>query len=123
MSRFVPMSTSETGAYLESVWSYPKVNEPSRQYLTRKEAAAYLTQTWFKVSAATLARYSSDGIGPPFRQVPGTDGHALYDRADLTTWAASFPTVRREDENGRRKRPELAPSKARSRRLLTAGAR
>lgn len=56
---------------------------PSRKLLTRKEAAAYLTATYFKITARTLAVYVTDGYGPPYRLLGGA---AHYSRKDLDDW-------------------------------------
>lgn len=91
------------------------VNEtPSRRYLTRKEAAQYLTKEWFRVSESTLARYASDGIGPPARKITGlgaTGSLAFYMRSELDGWARSFPIVQNDDTP-----PRLAPARAKKRR-------
>jgi hypothetical protein len=87
---------------------------PSRRYLTRKEAAAYLTQNWLKISVGTLARYATDSIGPPYKSANGNAGQALYDREELDNWAKSFPTVRRGE------RKPITPSPARAKRAKGA---
>ena len=54
--------------------------------LTRKEAAEYITQAHFKITARTLAVYASEGIGPPYRLL---GGQAHYRRADIDSWVES----------------------------------
>lgn len=94
----------------------------SRAYLTRKEAADYLSKNWIKISWETLARYAVLGIGPIYHQVPGAEGAAQYLKSDLDAWAKSFPVVNIEDRAGKKRGKTLAPSKARG-ALATAGAR
>jgi len=64
---------------------------PTRAYLSRKEAADYLSEVYFPISAMTLARYAAKGTGPIERMRPG-GSQALYLRDDLDTWAKHFPT-------------------------------
>lgn len=61
--------------------------EPTREYLTRKEAAAYLSRKWFPISAATLNAYASRNAGPVHGVVSGPGGKCLYRIADLDAWA------------------------------------
>jgi hypothetical protein len=86
---------------------------PARQYLTRKEAAIYLNNKWFRISAATLARYACDKIGPPFRQTGKQQmGPVLYLVTDLDKWAQSFPVVNHDDDQDRP--VTLAPAQAKA---------
>lgn len=64
---------------------------PTRKYLTRKEAAQYLTEKWFQCSPATLRDYACDGIGPAYsNRGAGGMGEAMYTRDDLDAWAPTF---------------------------------
>ena len=54
------------------------------QYLTRAEAADYLTARGLRVSKLTLQKWATTGGGPQYR-IFGT--RALYIAADLDTWA------------------------------------
>lgn len=60
-----------------------------RLYLTRKEAADYLTRNYFRISVGTLNRYASNQEGPRFTYLNG-GGPCLYRRDWLDTWARSF---------------------------------
>ena len=60
-----------------------------RNWLSRKEASAYLTERGVKISARTLANLASNnnaGKGPPYTQARWRT--VLYARADLDTWLA-----------------------------------
>lgn len=57
-----------------------------RRLLTRREAAAYITENHFKISARTLAIYASDEIGPPYRILGGA---AHYSQAEIDAWVKS----------------------------------
>lgn len=57
-----------------------------QEYLTRPEAAAYLTARGLPVSKCTLQKYATIGGGPLYRRF-GT--RALYTATDLDTWAES----------------------------------
>lgn len=61
------------------------------KYLTRKEAAEYLSKTWFRISVSCLARYAVNGIGPAFRRLGLARGSTLYTKEDLDEWAAAIP--------------------------------
>lgn len=65
---------------------------PSRSYLSRKEAATYLTEHYFPVSKYALARYAMQCIGPEARTRPG-GGQSLYLKTELDKWAKAFPVV------------------------------
>ena len=67
-----------------------------REYLSRKEAAAYLTQHWFPIAASTLATKAQDGSGPQYRLTAQNGGRALYRRADLDNWAQKAPQAPRQ---------------------------
>jgi hypothetical protein len=56
---------------------------PSRKLLTRKEAAAYISAAYFKVTARTLAVWASSDKGPPYRLLAG---QAHYTRKDIDDW-------------------------------------
>ena len=59
-----------------------------RAYLTRKEAAEYLTRKYFRMSPASLAYHAIKGSGPRFFRRGHGRGESLYTRGDLDTWAA-----------------------------------
>lgn len=74
------------------------VNLPSREFLTRKEAAHYITAHYFRLSASALAKYAMRGIGPAYQnRGPEGRGEAQYRRPDLDAWA------------GRHLKPAAAP--------------
>ena len=54
-----------------------------REFLTRKEAAQYITDRYFRVTARTLAVYATDLVGPPYRLL---GGKARYSRAEIDAW-------------------------------------
>lgn len=56
---------------------------PSRKFLTRKEAAEYITATYFKVTAGTLATWATYEEGPAYRVI---GGHAHYSKKDIDDW-------------------------------------
>lgn len=56
----------------------------SDTFLSRPEAAAYLTVKGLRVAAATLQKYASVGGGPVYRRF---GNRALYLASDLDTWA------------------------------------
>lgn len=53
-------------------------------YHSRVAAAAFLTERGWKTAPATLAKKAVTGLGPPYRT---WGGRALYDEADLISWA------------------------------------
>jgi hypothetical protein len=55
-----------------------------RQYLTRAEAAAYLTERGLPISKNTLQKMATVGGGPPY-QIFGNK--ALHEPAKLDEWA------------------------------------
>ena len=57
-----------------------------RQYLTRAEAAAYLTERGLPISKNTLQKMATVGGGPPY-QIFGNK--ALHEPAKLDEWAES----------------------------------
>ena len=62
--------------------------ESERMYLTRKEAAAYVTKRYFSMSDDTLWRMARDGKGPPCGK--NESNRPLYTREDLDNWARKF---------------------------------
>lgn len=55
------------------------------RFLSRKEAATYLIETWgIRRTAKTLAKLATMGGGPPYRK---DKIKTLYDPADLDIWA------------------------------------
>jgi hypothetical protein len=64
----------------------------SERWLSRKEAATYLTAMGYSISPRTLANYASDGSGPPYRLWLGV--RAQYDSTELVNWANSRTTVK-----------------------------
>ena len=67
--------------------------------LNRKEASSYIFARWHqKASPYTLAKYASNGEGPPFQKVG--QKFAMYNRDDIDEWARNryspgLPQVRR----------------------------
>jgi hypothetical protein len=57
-----------------------------REYLTRAEAAAYLTERGLPISKNTLQKMACLGGGPPY-QIFGNK--ALHRPAELEEWAAA----------------------------------
>jgi hypothetical protein len=53
-------------------------------YLSRPEAAAYLSARGFPIAKATLQKYACIGGGPIYRRF---GNRTLYLAADLDTWA------------------------------------
>lgn len=58
----------------------------SESYLTRLEAAQYLTRRGYPVAKATLQKYATIGGGPAYRRF---GKRVLYLAADLDVWAKS----------------------------------
>lgn len=56
-----------------------------KEWLTRKEAAIYLSGIGCLVQPRTLARLASRGEGPPYRRT--LERIAAYSKADLSKWA------------------------------------
>jgi hypothetical protein len=86
----------------------PVNDTPARAYLSRKEAADYLTENYFPISKYALARYAMSKIGPEARTRPG-GGQCLYLKTALDKWAQAFPV------GGENSRPK-------KRQRMTAGA-
>lgn len=61
-----------------------------REFLTRKEAAEYLSHRWFKISIPTLNRHAVDGDGPLYTNRGKNGGEAMYRKEDLDLWGRSF---------------------------------
>jgi hypothetical protein len=68
--------------------------------MTRRDAAAYITQHYFPLSRHTLALKAFNGTGPRYQVLgPNGGGKAYYERPDLDEWAkAQFvnPTTRKK---------------------------
>jgi len=60
--------------------------EPISRFLTRTEAAQFLSQRGYPVAARTLATLVSRGGGPAYRKF---GRRALYRTEDLIAWAES----------------------------------
>ncbi len=63
---------------------------PPRDWMSRKEAARYLTSKGRKISAQTLANMASNnnaGKGPPYTRISWTS--VVYERRDLDGWLKS----------------------------------
>lgn len=58
-------------------------NERQREFLTRPEAAKYISARYFSITPRTLAIYASDEMGPPY-DILG--GRALYREATIDAW-------------------------------------
>lgn len=54
------------------------------QYLTRQQAAAYLTALGLPITAKTLAKYATMGIGPAYHRWAG---RVVYEPQALMEWA------------------------------------
>jgi len=62
-------------------------------FLTRQEAAEFLTENGFKTACATLACLFSRGGGPPCHHI---GFRAVYSPDELLRWAQSRMTAARE---------------------------
>lgn len=58
----------------------------TRQFLTRIEAAAFLTENGYPIGKGTLQKIASTGGGPRYRIF---GNKALYTPSDLIDWAES----------------------------------
>lgn len=56
-----------------------------KQYLSRADAAEFLSEQGLPISASTLAKLAVVGGGPPFAKFMS---RALYQPEDLQEWAA-----------------------------------
>lgn len=68
----------------------PRPAKPEKDWLSRKEAAIYLTRLGCKIEAQTLANLASNsnaGHGPAFTRNGWKQ--VQYARADLDAWAAA----------------------------------
>lgn len=83
------------------------VDTPTRKLMTRKETATYITETYFTITARTLAEYASLDKGPPYRILGGA---AHYARSDVDAWIDS------PDRDGIVKRPRETPGALSGRR-------
>ena len=54
-----------------------------KQYLTREEAAEYVSRTGVTISKNTLTKFATVGGGPVYRRF---GKRALYTRDDLDAW-------------------------------------
>lgn len=61
--------------------------------MSRTEAAAYLTTKGRSTKVSTLAKYVSDGMGPPFMKKDGR--HVTYKQSDLDAWLEKPPPLGR----------------------------
>lgn len=57
-----------------------------RLYLTRAEAAQFLTDNGYPIGKGTLQKIASTGGGPPYRIF---GNRSLYDADQLLEWAAN----------------------------------
>ncbi len=64
----------------------------SKEYLTRKEAAAFLRSIGFPIAPSTLATLTSHGKGPPYMRLLHKIG--TYKRVDLEGWARENSVMR-----------------------------
>lgn len=62
-------------------------DEPLRAYLTRKEAADYVSKRWFPCSVPWLCKLNTIGGGPTVRGAPTPGSRKFYLRDDLDEWA------------------------------------
>lgn len=67
-----------------SCWTGRPTKVQDGQWLTRQEAARYLTDLGFPISAGTLQNLKTKGKGPPYRIF---DFRVHYTRIDLEDWA------------------------------------
>jgi hypothetical protein len=72
------------------------MNTPMR-FLSRDEAANYLTGRGLRVATKTLAKYAVAGGGPAYRTFGSR--RAVYDPADLEAWIAEKLTNRRRSSS------------------------
>lgn len=57
----------------------------TQEYMTRKEAAAYISRLGIPMSMSSMNRYASEGRGPPFvRRAEG--GPTFYLKSELDGW-------------------------------------
>lgn len=61
---------------------------PTRKFMTRAEAAAYITATYFKISKRTLSVWATEDRGPAYRRIAG---QAHYTKADIDAWVLDDP--------------------------------
>lgn len=66
------------------------ITELEREFLTRKEAAEYLSTRWMKMSVPTLNKHAVAGDGPRYTNRGAHGGEAMYRRCDLDAWARGF---------------------------------
>lgn len=59
----------------------------ARRFLSRKEAATYLSENWFRCSVSRLAKLAFLKQGPDYGREQGT-GRSGYTRENLDRWAA-----------------------------------
>lgn len=59
----------------------------NKDWLSRKEAAAYLTAEGYPIAPRTLARMAARKEGPPYRRI--LNRIAAYNRLALIDWAKS----------------------------------
>lgn len=66
-----------------------------REYLTRKEAAAYISAMGLRISNATLEKYAITGKGPPFfRQTNTPCGRVFYSQVAIGEWLRKIDPAR-----------------------------
>lgn len=58
---------------------------PQKEWLSRKEAAAYLMSLGYLIAPRTLSRMAAKGLGPPYRRI--LHRIASYNRQQLKDWA------------------------------------
>lgn len=66
------------------------ITDVEREFLTRKEAAEYLTRRWMKMSVPTLNKHAVTGDGPRYTNRGANGGEAMYRKLDLDAWGRSF---------------------------------
>jgi hypothetical protein len=85
-----------------------------REFLTRKEAAEYLSRRWFKMSVPTLNKHAVQCDGPRYINRGANGGDSMYRRCDLDSWAQSFIDKplgkRRQKQNGSYGRRPASPA-------------
>lgn len=73
------------------------MQQPLKKYLTRSEAAQYLTERGARTAKGTLQKLASVGGGPVYR-VFGRN--ALYRPEDLDAWVDSKPDQQSARQRG-----------------------
>ena len=85
-------------------------DDVGRQYLTRKEAAEYVTQRWFPCSVFWLSKLGSNGAGPKVRGEPAKlRSRKYYLKSELDDWAQERLSPMLDVSTSARSSPEKRP--------------